>query len=387
MALQSGSLGDVRGPDYTRMAVRRMWRDARRRKDGAGMLKALDEAEARGSTVSGSVTEDQDTAMRNAAAQAGRRSQMIEAMVVKSMRDRLQAGKKGLGTSTASKTVPEAPSSSAVSPDSTTTEYKPEGSTKTTALLGDEEKKPKPAGAEGSVGDTAMAGTQGAPDPTKAPLWNYSKSTAEKPKGVEGAPGPTGATGGTPQETTKSTGPSRRNQSPYWGSPAWQKRQEGEWFNADTGKVEKGTPPSGYREVGISGSGVSRRTSYAKDSAESAATREADSKRLNDAYAQYQARKRDVAEAARTPGGMDMVRRNRAREAAAKAADARATEEQVTKDLYGQADINEATMRRMNPDEPVRQPSVQSRTRREKQIRDELNKRKQRAAMIRRFGA
>ena len=82
-----------------------------------------------------------------------------------------------------------------------------------------------------------------------------------------------------------------------------------------------------------------------------------------------------------------MVRRNRAREAAAKAADARATEEQVTKDLYGQADINEATMRRMNPDEPVRQPSVQSRTRREKQIRDEINKRKQRAAMIRRFGA
>lgn len=356
MALQSGPLGAVRGPDRTRSAVRRMWLEARRRKDGAGMLKALDEAEARGSTVSGSVTQDEDTAMRGAAAMEGRRAALVEAMANRALRDRLQGGKNRLGTSTASKTVPEAPSSSAVAPKNETTEYKPDGTKVTTALLNDETKPKGDQGFEGSPGAQGAAGGTSTPDPTK--------------------PAPTPA-------------PSPKAE----GSIPWAKGQEpakaGEWFNADTGQVETGPRPAGYKEVGISGSGDRRRVSYGKDGTV-APMRTADDtnkQRLNDAYAQYRARKRDVAEAARTPGGMDMVRRNRAQESAYQAAKARATEAAVTEDLYGGADRNTAAMRRNNPDEPVRKDSIQSRTRRERQIRDEMRKREQRATMIRRFGA
>lgn len=51
------------------MAIRRMWRSAKQRKDGQGMLDALDQAAERGSSVSGSLTQDDDQARRSVQAQ------------------------------------------------------------------------------------------------------------------------------------------------------------------------------------------------------------------------------------------------------------------------------------------------------------------------------
>lgn len=82
--LSSGSVGDTRGPDFTRMAIRRMWRSAKQRKDGKGMLEALDQAAERGSSVSGSITQDDDQAMRSVQAQEVKNAGVVADVINKS---------------------------------------------------------------------------------------------------------------------------------------------------------------------------------------------------------------------------------------------------------------------------------------------------------------
>jgi len=120
-SLSSGSVGDTRGPDYTRMAIRAKWRKARASKNGDEMLKALDEAEARGSTVSGSVTQDEDQAMRGIAAQEARAAAAKLYMLRKasgSGPDQLKEAKNRLNAAggESSVTVAQAPPTSAVAP-------------------------------------------------------------------------------------------------------------------------------------------------------------------------------------------------------------------------------------------------------------------------------
>jgi hypothetical protein len=122
-SLSSGSVGDVRGPDYTRMAIRAKWRKARAAKNGDAMLEALDEAESRGSTVSGSVTQDEDQAMRGIAAQEARAAAAKLYMLRKASGngpEELKAAKNRLNAAggESSLTVPQAPPTSAVAPGS-----------------------------------------------------------------------------------------------------------------------------------------------------------------------------------------------------------------------------------------------------------------------------
>jgi hypothetical protein len=120
-SLSSGSVGDVRGPDYTRMAIRAKWRKARAAKNGDAMLEALDEAESRGSTVSGSVTQDEDQAMRGIAAQEARAAAAKLYMLRKASGngpEELKTAKNRLNAAggESSLTVAQAPPTSAVAP-------------------------------------------------------------------------------------------------------------------------------------------------------------------------------------------------------------------------------------------------------------------------------
>lgn len=103
------------------MAIRAKWRKARASKNGDEMLKALDEAEARGSTVSGSVTQDEDQAMRGIAAQEARAAAAKLYMLRKasgSGPDQLKEAKNRLNAAggESSVTVAQAPPTSAVAP-------------------------------------------------------------------------------------------------------------------------------------------------------------------------------------------------------------------------------------------------------------------------------
>jgi len=103
------------------MAIRAKWRKARAAKNGDAMLEALDEAESRGSTVSGSVTQDEDQAMRGIAAQEARAAAAKLYMLRKASGngpEELKAAKNRLNAAggESSLTVPQAPPTSAVAP-------------------------------------------------------------------------------------------------------------------------------------------------------------------------------------------------------------------------------------------------------------------------------
>lgn len=66
------------------MAIRRMWRSAKQRKDGQGMLDALDQAAERGSSVSGSLTQDDAQAMRSVQAQEVKNAGVVADVINKS---------------------------------------------------------------------------------------------------------------------------------------------------------------------------------------------------------------------------------------------------------------------------------------------------------------
>lgn len=105
------------------MAIRAKWRKARAAKNGDAMLEALDEAESRGSTVSGSVTQDEDQAMRGIAAQEARAAAAKLYMLRKASGngpEELKAAKNRLNAAggESSLTVPQAPPTSAVAPGS-----------------------------------------------------------------------------------------------------------------------------------------------------------------------------------------------------------------------------------------------------------------------------
>lgn len=103
------------------MAIRAKWRKARAAKNGDAMLEALDEAESRGSTVSGSVTQDEDQAMRGIAAQEARAAAAKLYMLRKASGngpEDLKAAKNRLNAAggESSLTVAQAPPTSAVAP-------------------------------------------------------------------------------------------------------------------------------------------------------------------------------------------------------------------------------------------------------------------------------
>ncbi len=103
------------------MAIRAKWRKARAAKNGDAMLEALDEAESRGSTVSGSVTQDEDQAMRGIAAQEARAAAAKLYMLRKASGngpEELKTAKNRLNAAggESSLTVAQAPPTSAVAP-------------------------------------------------------------------------------------------------------------------------------------------------------------------------------------------------------------------------------------------------------------------------------
>lgn len=105
------------------MAIRAKWRKARANRNPDEMLAALDEAESRGSTVSGSVTQDEDQAMRGIAAQEARAAAAKLYMLRKASGngpEELKAAKNRLNAAggESSLTVPQAPPTSAVAPGS-----------------------------------------------------------------------------------------------------------------------------------------------------------------------------------------------------------------------------------------------------------------------------
>jgi len=162
------------------MAIRAKWRKARASKNGDEMLKALDEAEARGSTVSGSVTQDEDQAMRGIAAQEARAAAAKLYMLRKasgSGPDQLKEAKNRLNAAggESSVTVAQAPPTSAVAP----------GNGKGAAadqqvqleeMLDEKMRKPSrfvgnnPYGSGTGTGDSGQAGASGAEGPAGGAL-------------------------------------------------------------------------------------------------------------------------------------------------------------------------------------------------------------------------
>jgi hypothetical protein len=125
------------------MAIRAKWRKARAAKNGDAMLEALDEAESRGSTVSGSVTQDEDQAMRGIAAQEARAAAAKLYMLRKASGngpEDLKAAKNRLNAAggESSLTVAQAPPTSAVAPGSVgaTAPKPPEGGALTQNMWG-----------------------------------------------------------------------------------------------------------------------------------------------------------------------------------------------------------------------------------------------------------
>jgi len=162
------------------MAIRAKWRKARASKNGDAMLEALDEAEARGSTVSGSVTQDEDQAMRGIAAQEARAAAAKLYMLRKasgSGPDQLKEAKNRLNAAggESSVTVAQAPPTSAVAP----------GDGKGAAadqqvqleeMLDEKMRKPSrfvgnnPYGSGTGTGDSGQAGASGAEGPAGGAL-------------------------------------------------------------------------------------------------------------------------------------------------------------------------------------------------------------------------
>jgi len=162
------------------MAIRAKWRKARASKNGDAMLEALDEAEARGSTVSGSVTQDEDQAMRGIAAQEARAAAAKLYMLRKasgSGPDQLKEAKNRLNAAggESSVTVAQAPPTSAVAP----------GNGKGAAadqqvqleeMLDEKMRKPSrfvgnnPYGSGTGTGDSGQAGASGAEGPAGGAL-------------------------------------------------------------------------------------------------------------------------------------------------------------------------------------------------------------------------
>lgn len=162
------------------MAIRAKWRKARANKNPDEMLAALDEAESRGSTVSGSVTQDEDQAMRGLAAQEARAAAAKLYMLRKASGngpEDLKAAKNRLNAAggESSLTVPQAPPTSAVAP----------GNGKGAAagqqvqleeMLDERMRKPSrfvgnnPYGSGTGTGDSGQAGASGAEGPAGGAL-------------------------------------------------------------------------------------------------------------------------------------------------------------------------------------------------------------------------
>lgn len=120
--------------------------------------------------------------------------------------------------------------------------------------------------------------------------------------------------------------------------PAEQPQSDFTWFDGDTKTVKTGNPPAGYDEVGVAGNKGPLKQSmpiFAKSTTTDAG-RAAETARQQKAFADFQARKRLAAQASRTPGGMDMIRRIRARDAAADKVAAENSPEAVQERMFGE---------------------------------------------------
>jgi len=158
------------------------------------------------------------------------------------------------------------------------------------------------------------------------------------------------------------------------------------WFDGDTKTLKTGTPPAGYEETGVAQGDTAQPVPIFAKSTTTDAARSAAATTQQKAFADFQARKRLAAQASRTPGGMDMLRKMQEREARAAAMQASATPAAVERERFGQADANTAAMRSgATAAEQRTLDAAQSRDklRRAKQLRDEAARREFAAQRIR----
>lgn len=385
MALDSGPLGAVRGPDRTRSALRRMYLEARRRKDGAGMLKALDEAEARGSTVSGSVTQDEDVAMRGAAEASARQSAAIQSMADRALRERLEGGKERLKPKPTATTA--FPPNSAVDPKTgTVTANLSAGAGGYGGAAG----ATGSAGAGGSAGASRVPGATMTPEEAAADMKRTATSILDDQEDADGA-----GRNLTDEEkkaffeaTDEFARPVEPRKATKEGgmTPEFSRRVVPAngitYYDADQKKIVSGEVPEGMEEVGIRGSGENAMPIYARKTVDYTIPR-------RNAIARNMERQRFLERARRTPGGADMVRRQDRQQTAQQAAEARATPEAVEKELYGGADANYAAMGRgasVDERRTLTTMQMRDRLRRQKAIRDEVARRRTRARLIGEIG-